>query len=141
QNEQGKGTERYFVYTIVPTHEDMSKVDGVVLYIEDVTEQVARETEERREKMKLMIEHADQVALGLYDAQTTRLIEASPRYRDILARMQGFDHDDLIGRTWQELSFISAGKRAVALFNTVRESGQAQRLPEVRVKSAAAEPE
>ena len=139
-NEHEEKVERFFVFTIVPTHESGDKVDGGVLYAEDVTDQVNRETEERREKMKLMIEHADQVALGLYDAQTARLLEASPRYRDILSRMLGFGRDDLIGRTWQELSFVTSGKKALDLFKAVRDTRQPQRLPEVRVKSATDEP-
>src|SRR5262249_13695465 len=32
QDEQGKGVERYFVYTIVPTHDSDGKVDGAAIY-------------------------------------------------------------------------------------------------------------
>ena len=39
-NEHGVPVPRYFVYTIVPTHEAGGKVDGVVLYADDISAQL-----------------------------------------------------------------------------------------------------
>src|SRR5262249_229646 len=133
-DQRGKGTESYFVYTIVPTHDSEGKVDGLVIYAEDVTGLRAREQVERLDHLKLMVEYADQVALGLYDAETTELIQASPRYQDALELVHGLPRDQILGRKYGELSFIASPEESTKLFNTVVESGDASSLYEVRVK-------
>jgi two-component system CheB/CheR fusion protein len=132
-DEEGKGIERYFVYTIVPTHDSDGKVDGVVVYAEDVTERRAREALERLEQMKLMVEHAEEVALGLYDAETSELLQASRRYLDVLETAHGYPRDQIIGRKWPELAFITPPEAAVETFNSVVESESGSGLTEARV--------
>ncbi|HZI73642.1 MAG TPA: PAS domain-containing protein, partial [Gemmatimonadales bacterium] len=134
-NEQGQRVQRYFVYTIVPTHEAGGKVDGAVVYAEDVSAQMAEEATERRENLKLMVEHADQVALALFDVPTTRLLQASPRYLDIVERGAGFTRDEIIGRTWQELAFFSSTpNEATTLFQSVLAGAESRRLLGIRVR-------
>src|SRR5262249_14986234 len=79
-DERGKTIESYFVYTIVPTHDSEKKVNGLVIYAEDVTGLRAREAAERLEHLKIMVENAPQTALGLYDPETMELLQASQRY-------------------------------------------------------------
>src|SRR5262245_15676948 len=113
QDEQGQGVERYFIYTIVPTHDSDGKVDGAAIYAEDVTEQRAKAATERLEQMKLMVENAEQVALGLYDAETAKLLEANRLYLKVLETTHGYASDQIIGRPWGELSFITSKDEAV----------------------------
>ncbi len=134
-NEQGRPVARYFVYTIVPTHGDAGKVNGIVIYADDVSVQVEDEAAERRENLKLMIEHADQVALALFDAQTRRLVQASPRYLDIVERATGYARDTILGRPWQEMAFFSSSPdEAQELFQAVLAGGESRRLPGLRVR-------
>jgi signal transduction histidine kinase len=133
-DKHGQIRERYFVYTVVPTHDDAGKVDGAVIYAQDTTETMAREAAERRENLRLMVEHAEQVALGLYDAQSRRLLHASPRYLDVLERASGFERDDIIGQAFEEVTFIADEEESLGLFNSVLEEGTSRRLREVRVK-------
>jgi signal transduction histidine kinase len=132
-NEYGKMVESYFVYTIVPAHDSDGNVNGVVIYAEDVSGLQAREAVERREHLKIMIENAEQTALGLYDAEMTELIQASPRYMEKLEQGHGYAHDQIVGRKWRELTF-SEPDEAVEMFNSVVETGAASRPVEIRIK-------
>src|SRR5262245_45963786 len=132
-DERGKMTESYFVYTIVPAHDSEGKVGGLVIYAEDVTGLQARETAERLEHLKIMIENAEQTALGLYDAETTELLQASPRYMDKLERGHGYARDQIIGRRWRELTFSNPDE-AVKMFKSVVETGVASAPVEIHVK-------
>src|SRR5262245_33559811 len=73
------------------------------------------------------------MALGLYDADTTELIQASPRYLDKLELGHGYVRDQVVGRKWRELTF-SDPNEAVEMFNSVVETRAASRPIEVRVK-------
>jgi two-component system CheB/CheR fusion protein len=139
-DERGKTIESYFVYTIVPARDSEGKVDGLVIYAEDVTGLQAREAAERREHLKIMIENAEQTALGLYDAETAELLQASPRYMEKLERGHGYARDQIIGRSWRELTF-SDPDEAVDMFNSVVETGVASSPVEIRVKTGDAGPE
>src|SRR5207253_990533 len=132
-DEEGHPRERYFVHTLVPTHDSAGKTDGLVIYADDVTEARAREAQERLESLRLMVEHAQQVALGLYDGQTRKLLHASPRYLDILERAYGYNRDDIISRTFEDVAFIANREESLKLFNSVLEEGASLRLPEVRL--------
>jgi two-component system CheB/CheR fusion protein len=132
-DERGKMIESYFVYTITPTHDSGGKVDGLVIYAEDVTGLRAREEAERREHLKIMIENAEQMALGLYDADTAELLQASPRYMDKLEGGHGYARDQIVGRKWRELTF-SDPDEAVEMFKSVVETGVATSPVEVHVK-------
>ncbi len=114
---EGEARESYFVYTIVPTHDTFGKVTGVIIYAVDQTQERIREAEEERERLKLIFENADVAALALYDARTTELLMASPRYLDIAAQLHKLDRDKLIGRKWPELTFITPPEEATRLWN------------------------
>jgi signal transduction histidine kinase len=137
-DERGKMIESYFIYTIVPARDSEGKVDGLVIYAEDVSGLQAREAAERREHLKIMIENAEQTALGLYDAETTELLQASPRYLEKLKQGHGYAHDHVVGRKWRELTF-SDPDEAVEMFNSVVETGAASRPVEIRVKMGDSE--
>jgi signal transduction histidine kinase len=132
-DERGKTTESYFVYTIVPAHDSEGKVDGLVIYAEDVTGLQARESAERLEHLKIMVENAEQTALGLFDAGTGELLQASPSYLDKLERGHGYARDQIVGRKWRELTF-SDPDESVEMFNSVVETGAASSPVEIRVK-------
>jgi two-component system, chemotaxis family, CheB/CheR fusion protein len=133
-DEHGERVECYFVYTIVPSHDDMGKVDGIVLYAEDVTEQRAREAEEQRKQLQLIFENAEQIALALYDAADGRLIMASPRYLDLVERTHGVAPEAASGRRWHELTFVAEGAEAEHIWNSTLESQSTFHLSEVRRK-------
>jgi two-component system CheB/CheR fusion protein len=132
-DEGEKVIESYFVYTIVPTHDSEGKVDGLLVYAEDETSLRAREIAERLEHLKIMVEYAGQTALGLYDAKTAELLQASPRYLDKLELGHGYARDQIIGRKWRELTFADPDE-VVGLFNSVVETGVASQPVEIRVK-------
>lgn len=132
-DQRGKPVDSYFVYMIVPTHDSEGKVDGLMIYAEDVTGLRAREAAERREHLKIMVENAGQTALGLYDAQTTELLQASARYLDMLELAHGYARDQIIGRKWRDLAFVNPDE-AVETFNSVVETGVASSTYEIRIK-------
>jgi two-component system CheB/CheR fusion protein len=134
-NEHGVPVPRYFVYTIVPTHEAGGKVDGVVLYADDISAQLEHDAIERRENLKLMVAQADQVAVALFEARTARLLQASPRYLDVAERATGYPRAEIIGRRWGDLAFFAATPDdAAALLQSVMDAGALRRLPEVHVR-------
>jgi signal transduction histidine kinase len=139
-DEGGKMIESYFTYTIVPTHDSGRKVNGLVIYAEDLTRLRAREAVERLEHLKIMVENAQQTALGLYDAETMELLQASQRYLDKLEQGHGYPRDQILGRRWRELTF-SDPDEAVEMFNSVVETGVAISPVEIRVKMGDAGPE
>ncbi|MEO8287824.1 MAG: CheR family methyltransferase [Chloroflexota bacterium] len=130
--ESGRTMERYFNYNIVPIH-DENGVAGVIIYASDVTEQLAHDVEQRRERLRLMVEHADQVALGLFDAQTEALLYASPRYIELLHNVYNYPPDTIIGRPWGELLFGGDADAGDNLFKSVVSTGEPRRLSEVQV--------
>jgi two-component system, chemotaxis family, CheB/CheR fusion protein len=136
---EGEARESYFVYTIVPTHDTLGRVTGVIIYAIDQTQERIREAEEERERLKLIFENADVAALALYDAQTTELLIASPRYLDIAAQLHKLDRDKLIGRKWPELSFITPPEEATRLWNEAVEHHTSLYLSEVHVKQGEQE--
>jgi len=137
-DERGKMTDNYSVYTIVPTHNSLGTVNGLVIYAEDVTGLRAREVAERLEHLKIMIENAQQTALGLYDAETMELLQASPLYLEKLEIGHGYAHDQIVGRKWRELTF-SDPDEAVEMFKSVVETGAASRKVEIRIKMGDSE--
>jgi two-component system CheB/CheR fusion protein len=137
-NGRGKVVENYFIYTIVPTHDSEKKVNGLVIYAEDVTGLQAREAAERLEHLKIMIDNARQMALGLYDAETMELLQASPLYLDKLEFGYGYAPDQIIGRKWPELTF-SDPDEAVEIFKSVVEASAPSRQVELRIKMGDSE--
>jgi signal transduction histidine kinase len=121
------------VFTVVPASD--TDALGAVVYAEDVTQRTAVEREEGRERLKLMIQHAEQVALALFEAPKGELLHASPRYLDLLERGAGVDPEDVAGRGWHELAFMPTGEEADAAFRRVVETGAPVRFSEVRGRS------
>jgi two-component system, chemotaxis family, CheB/CheR fusion protein len=132
--EQGDPVESYFVYTIVPTHDAAGKVSGVVIYALDETEQRAREIQEEYERLWLIFENATVAAMALYDAQTSELVMASPRYLEVSAHLHGLKQEDLMGRKLKELSLVPPDDQNETIWNTVMESRLPFRLSAIHVK-------
>jgi signal transduction histidine kinase len=134
---EGNRRLRDLVYTVVPTHAASGSVDGAVIYCEDVTLRRIREEEQQRERLRLMIEHAAQVALALFDGRTKVLLYASPRYVDLVQKAYDAPRGSVLGRSWDELSLL--GQEAGELFVRARESGRPEHRREVRVTSRRGE--
>ena len=87
-----------------------------MVYAQDVTNQMEQDAEQQLDKLKLIVEHADQVALGLFDASTRQLLYASPLYMDFLSSNHGYPKDSILGRTWDELAFVPTGEDPAEFF-------------------------
>src|SRR6266508_2619157 len=140
-DEPEEPVERYFVYTIVPTHDAAGQVDGVVVYAEDMTEQRARDAEGQREQLRLIFDHTRQIALALYDAETLGLLMASPRYLEGAARAHSANPHDLIGRKLPDLDWFVSGDVAAELWDEVLRSRAKLRRPEVHIQLDPHQPE
>jgi two-component system, chemotaxis family, CheB/CheR fusion protein len=127
-------TEYYFAFTIVPSHDAMGRVTGVVIYAADQNLQRVSEAEDELQRLKLIFDNVDMMPLALYDAPSTRLLMASPRYLDIISHVRGLNRDELIGRRWDELTALSPVEDPVKLFKTVLESRTPLRPSEVHLK-------
>jgi two-component system CheB/CheR fusion protein len=121
--------ERYYQFSGVPTHEQDGKVDGVVLYAEDVTERRLHEEAEKLSKIRLMLDHANQLAMGLFDADG-HLVHASQQYLAIVNRLCHIEPSSAVGQHWSRLWFGSAEDREK--FEQVVRLARPERLPEVR---------
>jgi two-component system, chemotaxis family, CheB/CheR fusion protein len=138
---QGEADEKYIVYHLIPSHDGSGKVSGVVIYSVDETEQRAREIEEEQARIKLIFDNANTAAMALYDAQTSKLIMASPRYLDVVAQAHGFAAHDLIGRKWHDIAFGAAGEAAGTLWSEVIEKCAPIRQPELHWQPLPGKPE
>ncbi len=138
---ENEARERYFSYTLVPSHDAANRVSGVIIYAVDETQQRTEEAEEERERLHLIFDNANVAALALYDAQTGELIMGSPRYLDVVAQVHGLERSQLIGTAWYDLNLIVPREEAIKLWNTIVESHVPLRIAEVRVKLAADKPE
>ncbi|MBV8694963.1 MAG: PAS domain-containing protein, partial [Ktedonobacteraceae bacterium] len=138
---ENEARERYFSYTLVPSHDAANRVSGVIIYAVDETQQRLKEAEEERERLRLIFDNANVAALALYDAQTAALIIASSRYLEVVAQVHGVAPSQLIGRTWYDLNLIAAPEEANKLWNTIVESHVPLHLAEVHVKPVADKPE
>lgn len=123
--------ESYFSYTIVPAHDPAGKVDGVIIYALDETEERLREAEAEHERLQLIFENFHLTALALFDAQTRLLLTGSPQYLDYVARVTGLPRDRLIGRDWQEVTFLSTPAQAQQLWDEAYQKRVPMRLPEL----------
>jgi len=121
----------------VPLHDDRKKVSGVVIYADDVTEVMAQEAERRREKFRVLVENADQVALGLYDAGSTRLLYASPKYLELLQQIHGEPPERILNRPLCDFHFMGTADQANKLFKEVVSQRESQRLPQVRLQTSS----
>ncbi len=139
--QDGATTERYVVYTLVPSHDANGRVSGVLIYALDETERLLKEAEEERKRLHMIFEHTRSTALALYDAQTAGFIMGSPRFLDIVARLRGKDKSELPGSLFYDLTPLASGEEAQKIWKSVIESHTPLRRSEVRIKLAADEPE
>jgi two-component system CheB/CheR fusion protein len=121
--------ERYFQFSAAPTHNAEGGVDGVVVYVEDVTERRLHDEAEKLGKIRLMLDHANQLAMGLFDGRGN-LVQASQQYLAILHRLRKIAPDAAIGQHWTELWF--GPPENVGAFDQVLKTRLPQRLQEVR---------
>ncbi|HLH60068.1 MAG TPA: CheR family methyltransferase [Ktedonobacteraceae bacterium] len=138
---QNEYTQNYFAFTVVPSHDAIGRVTGVIIYAADQTQQHASEAEEELQRLKRIFDSVDMVPLALYSAQSARLLMASPRYLDIVSQVRQLNRDELIGRKWSELTVLPASQDTEKLFQTVLESRAPLNLPEVRLKFSQDEQE
>jgi two-component system, chemotaxis family, CheB/CheR fusion protein len=128
----GGTANSFFVFTIVPTQDSTGQVDGVVVYASDMTEQKVKTIEEERERLKLIIENCNHVALALFDANTTQLLQASALYLDMLVRAYGYEREEIIGRRWEDLCLPATREEGIEFLNKVMESSKPLRWPDFR---------
>jgi two-component system CheB/CheR fusion protein len=123
--------ERFHEFSAMPTHGTEGQVDGVVLYAEDVTDRWKREQEDRLRKLTLMIEHANQLAMALFDARSRQLLHATQQYLEILKRLRKIEPAGAYEGTWDSLWF--GGRDSLDRFERVVREGHPERLNEVHV--------
>lgn len=123
--------ERYFVYTLIPSHDALGHVTGVIIYAIDETEQQAKAAKEERENLQLIIENVPLVAIALYDAHTAALLMGSPRYLDLVAEIHNLDRNAIIGHKWHELTLIAQTRQADTLWDTALRTRIPIRLSEL----------
>jgi len=80
QPHPGESVTRLMEFTVIPNRDPEGAIIGAVLYGTDVTDIHGREEQERLQRYQLLIEHAHQVALALFDAASSQLIYASPAF-------------------------------------------------------------
>ncbi len=133
--------ESYFSYTVVPSHNASGRVDGVIIYASDETEQQAKGIREEFNHLKTIFANTRTAALALYDAQTQLLILASPRYLELVAHAHNRTPDDVIGRSWQEVTLLLLGEDAMEHWKNVVEGRTPFRIPELTVSFVPDGPE
>jgi two-component system CheB/CheR fusion protein len=121
-------SKAYFTYASVPSHDASGRVDVVVIYALDETEQRFREGIEERKRMNVIFNNLSSVALALYDAQTGRLVMGSARYLEWVALVHHLKPDELIGHNWQELTLIPSQEQATQIWQMVLETQAAAHL-------------
>ena len=134
-DERDTQKERYFIYTLVPSHDARGLVDGVIIYALDETEQRIRDAEEEREQLRVIFDNTPLALLALYNAETAELLMASPRYITMLEQVRGTTPIDARTHTWHEVSLVTPPEQADALWKAVLETKTFVRLPEVHYSS------
>jgi len=131
QKKQEHGPENYFTYTIIPSHDALGKVTGVIIYAADATELRLQEVGEERKHLKLIFDNFSLAALALYDAATTTLIVGSPHYLELASKAHNLPMESLVDRKWQEVAFVTPPERASQFWNTVVEKQEPIHIPEL----------
>ena len=134
-NAQNGASERYFSYTIVPSHDASGKVTGVIIYAVDETLQQERSVEEERERLKLIFENSTEIALGLFDAHTAELLLGSPHFLKTLAQINGCDERTLLGKKWHDMTSPPLlSEQRDAAWTAALAQRSPYHLPEIRLK-------
>ena len=103
-------------------------MDGVVLYVEDVTERHRQEEVEKLGRVKLMLDHAHQLSMALFDASGV-LLHASEQYLEMVKRFRGVESETALGVHWDQLWF--GGEESRGAFDEVLRGGKPVRRLEV----------
>src|SRR5262249_1719781 len=72
-----------------------------------------------------------QVAMALFDGQTSRLVVANSRYLDEAAKGTRFDRSNLLGRLWVELALFVDNPLMSEIWDQALSNHQPVHLPEV----------
>ena len=128
REEQSKG---YFSYTLVPSHDTSGRVDGVIIYALDETEQRARELQEELDQLKTVFANTRTAALALYDGQTQALLMGSPRYLELVAQAHQETPDIVPGHTWQEMQLLLLDEDPMLHWKRVFEERATFHIPEL----------
>ncbi|MBV9259639.1 MAG: PAS domain-containing protein, partial [Ktedonobacteraceae bacterium] len=137
QGDNEERREAYFSYTLVPSHDASGRVDGVIIYASDETEQHARELQEEFNQLKTIFDNTRTAALALFYAETQTLIMASPRYLELVTQAHNIPPDNVIGRSWQEITLLSAEDSPLERWKTVVEDRTSFRIPELTLSFAS----
>lgn len=129
--------ERYFSYTLIPSHDVKAKVNGVIIYGTDETIQQTQETAEEQERLKLIFDNTSSAVLALYNAHTGQLLIASPSYINIIRGGENNTMRDFIGHSWQELTYITPPEQAAQIWQRTLKSHTAQHISEVHIPASA----
>jgi len=124
-------TKAYFTYTSVPSHDTSDKVDGVVIYALDETEKHLREEVEEHKRMKVIFNNLSTVALALYDAQTAHLMMGSARYLEWVASVHHLKPDELVGRSWHELTLVPSQELASQIWQKALQNQTATHITDL----------
>lgn len=120
--------DQYSTYTIVPSHNATGHVDGVIIYAVDETEQRQLETQEELQQLTAIFSNTSSSLLGLYDAQSAKLLIGTPSYLEVLSQVIGTH--DLIGKTWQEIN-QAANDKIQGIWHLVMEQRKPMHIPDV----------
>jgi len=131
QMSPGETATRAMEFTVIPNRDTKGNVTGAVLYGIDVTDLQGKEEQARLDRYRMMIEHAHQVALALFDAKNATLLYASPAFASLaLGRLRenavvghdaGDEHASVAGMRWKDLGFFEveeAGRAFEQVVNT-----------------------
>ena len=128
--------EGYFSYTLVPSHNASGRVDGVIIYASDETEQHAQELQEELAQLKTVFANTRTVALALYDERTEALLMGSPRYLELVAQAHQAAPDSVPGHTWQEMPLLLPDEDPILTWKRVVEDRATFRIPELTLSFA-----
>jgi signal transduction histidine kinase len=82
--------------------------------------------------LRVIFDHAEQIALALYDAPSAKLLTASPRYLQIVRRLDMLQPQDVIGSEWHNLECVVPRDESLRQWNHVLETRETIRIPEIR---------
>ncbi len=128
---QGEASERYLIANIVPTHDTNGQIYGLVVYTEDVTLRHKQEIQEELERLRLIFDRTEKMAVALYDAQTTTLIMANVGYLAEVERNSGLSRREVIGKPWLKSALFVPSDQGPELWDSVLKNREPLRLPEV----------
>jgi two-component system, chemotaxis family, CheB/CheR fusion protein len=128
----GTGNEaRWYVFTAVPTHNEERRVEGVVVYMEDVTERVLREESDRLERFRVMMENSEQLVVAIFSAFSGRLVHASEHFLRLAQAATGIEPQSATQHTVDDLWFGSGPIRSE--FERAARTREPVRIQEARV--------